>query len=239
MTAMTKTDAIKKLEKIVLRYIKLYDLSHEEVQKAIGQARKEAGVTMKKRGVKLPQLLSENELNRFFNAVGEDKNPSWELLFRLLLATACRVSELAHIRKHHVNFQECRIFIEQGKGNKDGYVPFPAELALPLRQQITKTDVYLFESRKGKAYSTRAIQRKMDHYAIQAGIVDSSGRSRMNPHLFRHQTITYLLAKGMPLEQVRKISRHSSLDSFQIYEHLNFTIAHDKYQQIMSGMERR
>lgn len=232
---MCRTETIHNITRYLVRQVKENDLSYDDFQRAVTEARKQAGLRRKRTGRRLPQLLSAGELKRFFAAAANHPDPARELALRLLLATACRVGELVKIRIQDVNLENLTIYIARGKGDKDGYVPFPGSLSLALRQQMGRSDIYLFEGRPGKPYTTRSIQGWVKGFAIEAGLVDENGESRVHPHLFRHQTITYLLAGGMDPARVKIVARHSSLKTTEEYNHMNLAHAQESYQALMAG----
>lgn len=214
------------------RQIEKHDLNYEDFQRAARLIRERAGLKRPKQAAKLPKLLTHGQLKVFFQEA--DQAPAmWGLLFRLLLATAVRVAELAAIKNTDINFDQLEIFIEKGKGDQDRVVPFPAELAPALRLQAERTDKYLFESKRGQL-TTRAIQKRMANIATAAGLVDDD-KPIVSPHLFRHQTTTYLLNSGMPKSKVMVITGHRTETAFEIYNHLSLGQLQDHYQQVISG----
>ena len=88
---------------------------------------------------KLPYVPTEAEIRAFYDAVWKARRASDVILFKTLLYTGVRVSELIRIRIADVDLDACRIRITQGKGGKDRIVPFPAAfketLALADAQQ--------------------------------------------------------------------------------------------------------
>ncbi len=58
---------------------------------------------------------------------------------------------------------------------------------------------FLFESNRHSAFSTRRIQQIIKAVAENAGITKN-----IYPHLLRHTVATFLLERGMPLEQIQK-----------------------------------
>ncbi len=70
-------------------------------------------------------------------------------MIKTLLYTGVRVSELIRIRTADVDLDSCRIRINQGKGAKDRYVPFPAAfketLALHIDAQQRAGASHLFD----------------------------------------------------------------------------------------------
>ena len=95
-------------------------------------------------------------------------------MIKTLLYTGVRVSELVRIRLGDVDLDSCRIRIEQGKGKKDRYVPFPATfketLALHIDAQKQAGASHLFESSWKKPYSDRGVRKILARYATAAGI---------------------------------------------------------------------
>jgi site-specific recombinase XerD len=75
---------------------------------------------------------------------------------------------------------------------------------------------YLFESRQRRWYSARRIQQIVKYYAENAGIAEA-----VHPHLFRHQMLTWLTARGLPDAAIQLISGHSSKKSLEVYQHLS------------------
>jgi integrase/recombinase XerD len=82
---------------------------------------------------KLPELMPEAELRKFFKVIQEVSNLQHEIMLKLLFFTALRVSELVKIRVGDIDFEECKIFVDQGKGQKDRYILFPESFRLVLK----------------------------------------------------------------------------------------------------------
>lgn len=65
---------------------------------------------------------------------------------------------------------------------------------------------YVFESNRHTKFTTRRIQQIVKETAARAGIT-----KKVHPHLLRHTVATFLLEKGMPLEQIQKFLGHSKM----------------------------
>ncbi|MEJ7606402.1 MAG: tyrosine-type recombinase/integrase [Bryobacteraceae bacterium] len=94
------------------------------------QVRRKLGLRKPKIKRKLPQLLAEAELKRFFKAIQQCGDVQHEIMLKLLFYTAVRVSELVRIEVGDVDLANCKIFVDQGKGSKDRYILFPASFRL-------------------------------------------------------------------------------------------------------------
>jgi integrase len=67
---------------------------------------------------RLPQLLADADLKRFFRAIQQCGDVQHEILLKLLFYTAVRVNELVHIEVRDVDLDAYKIFINRGKGQK-------------------------------------------------------------------------------------------------------------------------
>jgi len=198
------------------------------------QARKKLGLRKTKRERKLPQLLPEAELKRFFRVLEQCGDLQREIMLKLLFLTAVRVSELVKIRVADIDFEQCRIFIVEGKGRKDRYVLFPARFRLVLQSHLRANlkNRYLFETTRYTPFTTRRVQQIVKQYREEAGITQP-----VHPHLFRHQMITYLTTKGLSDSQIQLISGHESKKSLEVYQHLSLKNVEQAYQDAVKSIE--
>lgn len=181
------------------------------------QARRLLSLTRPNRGRILPKIPSEEALKRFFACIDKSTNILHQLMLRLMLFTAVRVSELTSIETADVDVAGCRIMIRQGKGSKDRVVLFPAQFRLPLQSHLRSNpqNKYLFESRLKTKFTTRQIQHIVKDYGDQAGI------EKMHPHLLRHLCLTFLTRSGLSDSEIQLVSGHSSKESLAVYQHLS------------------
>lgn len=197
------------------------------------QARRKLGLRKPKTKRKLPQLLSEVDLKRFFKVLQSCGDVQHEIMLKLLFYTAVRVSELVRIQVTDVDIDHCKIFIDQGKGSKDRYILFPESFRLVLRSHL-KThpqNRYLFESTRCTPFTPRRIQQIVQEYRRQAEITQ-----KVHPHLFRHQMITHLTSKGLSDAQLQLISGHESKKSLEVYQHLSLDKVERAYQEAVQGV---
>jgi len=198
------------------------------------QARKKLGLRRPKKERKLPQLLPEAELKKFFRVIQQCGNLQHEIMLKLLFFTAVRVSELVRIKVSDIDFAQCRIFVKQGKGQKDRYILFPASFRLVLQSHLRANpkNRYLFETTRCMPFTTRRVQQIVKQYRDEAGIAQ-----HVHPHLFRHQMITYLTARGLSDSQIQLISGHESKKSLEVYQHLSLKNVEQAYQEAVKTLE--
>jgi integrase/recombinase XerD len=192
------------------------------------QARKKLGLRRGWKERRLPQLLTDTELKRFFRTIQDCGEVQHEILLKLLFYTAVRVSEIMHVKVGDVDLDACKIFINRGKGAKDRYILFPASFRLVLKSHLRATprNRYLFETRRFGPFTTRRVQQIVQGYREKAGISQP-----VHPHLFRHQMLTYLTTKGLSDAQIQLISGHESKKSLEVYQHLSLESVDKAYQE--------
>ena len=181
---------------------------------------------------KLPDLLTDEELKNFFEAVWNSAKTTHMILIKLLMFTGVRNAELSNIKMSDVDLKGLKVRIEKGKGNKDRYVPIPetfrGELTQYISNQKEKNAVYLFETSRLDKYSIRWIREIVRKYAVKAGI-----KKRIYPHLFRHQLLTYLTKKGIIDTKLQLISGHVEKQALAIYQNLSLADVEEEYNEAM------
>ncbi len=166
----------------------------------------------------------------------------------LLLSYYCalRLGELLKIsiisfdwdkwKKDTSKMGECRVF---GKGDKEGIALIPSELMKRLVPYIKSKNFVSLDSKlfiRGNHELTsmqlknksRTWQTKLRSAGIKCGVtkLDEKGKpiveTVVHPHRLRHSYATYLLnEKHLNLVEVKEILRHVSIQSTQIYTHVD------------------
>ncbi|MEO6892832.1 MAG: tyrosine-type recombinase/integrase [Ktedonobacteraceae bacterium] len=196
------------------------------------ELRAELSIAIPHKEVWLPELPTEDEIRRFYQAVWNCRNFADMVLIKTLFYTGVRVSELVAIRLDEVDVERCQIRITQGKGSKDRLVPFPHSfrefLALHREQMRTRGATYLFESVRKRQYTDRGVRKMLARYATQASITRS-----MSPHKWRHFLFTWLKKEGIDDALIQPYSGHATRQSLEIYSKLSLADAQPSYNQAM------
>ena len=181
---------------------------------------------------KLPKVPTEEELQKYYQAVWKTRNVQDMVIIKTLLYTGVRVSELINIRIEDVDFERCQIRVNSGKGGKDRIVPFPVSFKEVLAMHIDKMEGkradYLFESNRQRKYSDRGIRKILAKYAKMAGLDHS-----ISPHQLRHFLLTWLKKQGIDDALIKPYSGHSSRQSLEIYSRLSLSEAQSVYESVM------
>jgi integrase/recombinase XerD len=229
---LADAENLKPLKELIAATTKLwrkYHLTYDQaryVGKEVRRSLDIKGTKIRKNTVL--RLSSEEEAN-LINRAYQTKS-QYGLLLKTLFLTGTRVSELVGMRVEDFFFVEQMILISNGKGGKSRYVPILPELAQELKTHLAGREVgYLFESNRHTKFTTRRIQQIVKETAENAGIV-----KRVHPHLLRHTVATFLLEKGMPLEQIQKFLGHSKIETTQIYAESTTAMLKESYQKAFS-----
>ncbi len=221
-----KSAAVARISRIVRKA----GLDYEGWRYVSKQVRKECSLRPAKKGRRLPKVLSADDFRRFYQVMDRADDVQHSLMLRLLFYTGVRVSELCGIEVAHIDLDQCKVFIEQGKGSKDRYVLFGKTFATALRTHIAAhpDNRWLFQTRRNTKFSTRRVQQIVSLYAEKA-------RVQATPHTFRHQAITYLTRhSGLADAELQLITGHSKRETLAIYQHVALDHALEaKYQEAM------
>jgi integrase/recombinase XerD len=196
--------------------------------------RNELGIEIEHAPKKLPHVPTEQEIRSFYQAVWNARRATDVVMIKTLLYTGVRVSELVRTRTRDVDLDACRIRVNQGKGAKDRYVPFPAAfketLALHIDSQQPAGASHLFESSWKKPYSDRGVRKILVRYATAAGITGP-----ITPHRLRHFLFTWLNTQGIDDALIQPYSWHATRQSLEIYSRVALGDAQDAYNQAITS----
>lgn len=145
-------------------------------------------------------------------------------MLELLYGTGMRISELLGLATRDVNAEE-QVILVRGKGSKQRFVPYPDSVGAwlqnyllqvrPVLLQTKQTDV-LFLNQQGGKLSRMGFWKILRKITLEAGITQE-----ITPHTFRHSFATHLLEGGVNLRIVQVLLGHSSLNTTQIYTHVD------------------
>lgn len=166
----------------------------------------------------LPNILTKDEVEAIFNAA---ENLKHKCILMTIYGSGLRLSEVASLKISDIDSKNMRIFIEQGKGNKDRYVllsQFNLEILREYWKEY-KPRYWLFEGReKGSRISTRTIQDAFKKNLKKAGI-----HKKASVHTVRHAFATHLLENGASIFYIRQLLGHSTIWTTTRYLHVATT----------------
>jgi integrase/recombinase XerD len=168
-----------------------------------------------KTGTILPEILSDIELIRLFDA---PKNFKHRIILMTTYSAGLRVSEVTRLKPAHIDSDRMLIRVEQSKGRKDRYTLLSAALLPELRSyyQQFRPQTYLFEGRTpGQALSPDTIQSIFQRARESAGIL-----KKASVHTLRHCFATHLMENGTDIFRIKEFLGHSSIQTTLRYIHV-------------------
>jgi integrase/recombinase XerD len=193
-----------------------------------------AALSAPRRGRKLPQVLTRDEVNRLL-AQPQGTEPA-SLRDRAMLETmyACglRASETIGLELADLDLEE-HVLRARGKGSKERVVPIGRKAVEALRLYLERgrpqlvggrVEPHLFVNFRGGPLTRQGLYKIVRRHAVSAGLAD-----RMSPHTLRHTFATHLLSGGCDLRSVQEMLGHADVSTTQLYTHLSSQRLKDVY----------
>ncbi len=177
-------------------------------------------------GKHLPDVLDVDVMISFLDGLALESSLDYrnKLMMELLYATGMRISELLGLNLRDLNLDE-RLILVHGKGSKQRLVPFVSSLDHYFQTYLAahrpailkfKRSDYLFLNGRGDPLTRQGFWKILKTASLKAGI-----KNQFTPHTFRHSFATHLLEAGVNLRIVQELLGHASLNTTQIYTHIN------------------
>jgi integrase/recombinase XerD len=187
---------------------------------------------------RVPTVLTVRQVEVFLSSP-KKTDSFWQrdvAMLEVLYATGCRASEVCNLRLRDLSLSE-RYLRCEGKGGKQRMVPigskaiaaitrYVEELRHELADKAHSQPDELFLSRCGRVLDRIQLWRLVKRYANRVGI-----DSKISPHSLRHSFATHLLAGGADLRQVQEMLGHASIQTTQIYTHVEHSRLKKVHQQ--------
>jgi integrase/recombinase XerD len=170
----------------------------------------------------LPVVLSRGEVQRVLQAVRE---PRFATCLNLIYHCGLRISEALVLEVFDIQGREHppRLFIRDGKGGKDRYVPIAPAMVQALRRWwlTHRHPRLLFPT---PAHPMSAATHPMSPESVREAFRWARAATGINPaatpHTLRHSYATHMLEEGVALPHLAQYLGHKSLDTTIIYTHL-------------------
>lgn len=187
------------------------------------------------KGIKLPRVLSEDEVVRLLNQPDIKTAEGFRdrTMLEVLYATGMRVSELINLTLERVDLN-MKYIIAFGKGSKERIVPLGSVAAEFLQQYLEKVRPKLTHADRNTnivflAFGGHELTRQRFWQIIRAYGRKANINKALTPHILRHSFATHLLDNGADLRSVQELLGHSDISTTQIYTHLTNKRLRDIY----------
>jgi len=185
----------------------------------------------------LPRYLRDEEIPRLFAVIDHLRDRA---IFMLMLRCGLRVEEVAQLTLRALDLARSQLFVYHGKGGKDRVVYLSHDAQQALLEYLKARSFYrakrLFLVDKGRCkgnpISVRGIQKRMEHYARQAGL-------KVCCQQLRHTMATQLLNADADLVTIQDLLGHSRIKTTQRYCQVsNLKVQRDYQNAIGKVMQR-
>jgi integrase/recombinase XerD len=180
---------------------------------------------IKGKSTNIKSILTLAEVSSLYEAANDDLlGLRDKAILALYYGCGLRKNEGATIHVKDVLLDKGLVYVRKGKGYKERYVPLAGSGKADLENYILyarphlagdKKDEALLLSVNGKKLTGHSSYERLQKLKAKAGLKKPAGL-----HTLRHSIASHLLHSGMPLEQIQRFLGHSSMESTQIYTHL-------------------
>lgn len=180
-----------------------------------------------KKGKRLPKVLSEMDIEKFFEDFLKDDDPASvrdRALFELLYSSGMRVSEAVALNIGDVaNLDKMPVLRIVGKGQKERIVPVGSKAKEAIERYLTHSRAILAENsvdeenalflnQHGGRLTARGVDYLLDEYFKKGAL-----KYKVSAHVLRHSFATHLLDNGADLRVIQELLGHESLSTTQVY----------------------
>ncbi len=181
----------------------------------------------KREGRKLPKVIPSEGVKKILAQPNTETKSGLKnrAILEALYRAGLRVAELTNLAPADVNIDAGRIYVQQGKGSKDRYIPIGPTLMKWLKKwnEIRPESDYFFCTGKGGQLDTRQIREMCYRMSRKAGVYIQDGKEKIlvSPHKWRHTYASGLLNRGMNIRKVQQLLGHKKVTTTEIYTEVN------------------
>jgi len=177
-------------------------------------------------------VLSTSEIKKLYSTIPntfhnyslttrEPRQAILTLVLDLCYGCGLRRSEVTNLQLNDVKLDRKVLHIRQAKGYKDRYVPFSSSIYKNLQ-------LFIYQHRNYWNRRPQMLFPYCSHFVAccikilqKASKNDDIQNKQISPHSLRHSIATHLLENGMDIKKIARFLGHDSLESTQIYAHIN------------------
>jgi site-specific recombinase XerD len=185
----------------------------------------------------LPRILEPDEVDRL---IGSLRTVRDRAMVEAMVLGGLRRCEVVGLRLADVRVGERRVFVAEGKGGHQRFVPMSDRFFRTVAAYLDgerpagATDrvfVVLKGPRRGQPLSAAGLDEILDGARERAGLAHASC------HALRHTCLTRLREAGMALEAVQAQAGHRSIETTRIYLHLADDWLAGEYRRAAEAIE--
>lgn len=178
--------------------------------------------------------LNQIELETFRSACVTSRERA---LVDFLFATGCRVTETHDVLLSDINWYEHSVIVRHGKGDKERVTYLNAEAEISIKRYLSErngADDHLFVSGRFPylGLSSESLEKEIRN--IRERIPEHLS-VKVTPHTFRRTMGTLAVRRGCPIEQVKELLGHESLDTTMKYVTVDKDEVKHSHQKYLAG----
>jgi integrase/recombinase XerC len=193
-----------------------------------------AAIRAPKQARKLPKTLDVDQVCGLLEAGASSVLEIRDVaMFELFYSSGLRLSELCALDLADVDLADRSLRVLSGKGQKSRILPIGGKAATAIENWLSRriqragiSEAAVFTSIHGTRLSQRSIELRLTQWCKKKGISEA-----VHPHMLRHSFASHLLESSQDLRAVQELLGHSSINTTQIYTHLDFQHLADIYDK--------
>ncbi|MDR7856118.1 tyrosine-type recombinase/integrase [Tissierella sp.] len=193
---------------------------------------------------KLPKFINTNQAVAMLNQINQScaTGARNHAILMIMYRAGLRVSEVANLTVPDMNFETGLIYVQDGKGDKDRYIPMDSDIILSCQNwlRFRPESELFFCTLKGGILDTRYIREMCYRISEKAGVFIQDGREKkkVNPHALRHGFATEALRNDeFNIRELQELLGHSSVSTTQVYTSVVLDDLAKKFKQRKSIMK--
>ncbi len=202
-------------------YFKFVVYSLRYVFKLDGLKDKYVALPVLKHDKKLPVVLSREEIKRMIDVTHLKKH---RVLIMLLYGCGLRRCEARKLKLADLDFDRKMLFVRDGKGGKDRYVPMSSLLISEIRMYLDEVKPYEYLFLKSKFSITKDPNNIFSIgglcFAIKHACKKAEISKRVSTHTLRHTYATHLLEDGLDIVSIKNLLGHVRIETTMVYLHV-------------------
>lgn len=193
-----------------------------------------------------PTVLKEKEIKDLYEVTYQRsregsyyKGQRDRAILAIYYGCGLRLSEGINLNIDDIDFINQKLIVRKGKLNKSREVPIAIQCLEDLKSYLNEGREWYLEDHKqtnqpkrkqtiesqALLLNQRSDRLKSSGIYIRLKSMQTRAMVRtFSPHSLRHSVATHLLTAGMELEKIKDFLGHSSLESTQIYTHLQTSL---------------
>jgi integrase/recombinase XerD len=178
------------------------------------------------REVKLPVVLSREEVKKVLDALRE---PRYIACLITIYSCGLRLQEGTHLQVRDIDSARMVIHVRRGKGARDRLVPLPDRTLRILRKYWTlhRSPRWIFPAlgkdankKTGPTIIDKPMPLRSVQDAMKKAVRDSGLNKKASVHTLRHSYATHLLEANVNLRLIQEYLGHSTTTTTALYTHL-------------------